>query len=86
MSLSTFKGDARISTRKRHKVLEHGFTSIEVQLLTHMAEGLKTPNIAREMGFHETTIETYKVRMFRKHKFKNSPHAVAFAIRNKIIN
>ena len=86
MSLSTFKGDARISTRKRHKVLEHGFTAIQVQLLTYMAEGLTTPQIASEMGFRESSIETYKFRMFRRHKFKNSPHAVAFAIRNKIIN
>lgn len=85
MSLSTFKGDARISTRKRHKVLEHGFTAIQVQLLTYMAEGLTTPQIAREMGFRESSIETYKTRMFRQHKFKNSPHAVAFAIRSGII-
>lgn len=85
MSLSTFKGDARISTRKRHKVLEHGFTAVQVQLLSCLADGMNTMQIADAMKLQHSTVETYKFRMFRKHKFRNSAQAVAFAIRNKII-
>lgn len=57
----------------------------ERMIIELMAKGLGTKQIAAQSGFSDTTVETYRNRMYKRLGVKNGCELVANAIRNGII-
>lgn len=57
----------------------------EIQLLSYLSYGLTTYDIAAILSLSEETIGTHRRNIMRKLDVCNIVHAVAFCIRNKII-
>jgi DNA-binding NarL/FixJ family response regulator len=57
----------------------------ERELLTAMAKGLTTKEIAEGLKMTEATIETYRARLIKKVKVLNTPALIAYAFRNGLL-
>ena len=82
MSLSTFgiKSDEKIYRREDEVV-----SAIERELLSLISQGFREYEIAEMMRLSDGTVQQTKFRMYKRLSLKNAAHAVAYAIRNKII-
>ncbi len=61
-------------------------TAKEIAIIQMMADGLSTKMMSRkDLGLHDTTIETYRYRILKKLKVRNSCECVAYALRNGLI-
>jgi two-component system response regulator DegU len=58
-------------------------TSREMQILSHIANGGKNKQIARELGISEQTIKNHVSAILRKLNANDRAHAVAMAVRNQ---
>jgi DNA-binding NarL/FixJ family response regulator len=57
----------------------------EINVLRLVAEGLDTAEIAEQLSYSERTIKNVLHAMLNRLQLKNRPHAVAFALRNRLI-
>lgn len=60
--------------------------SVDKEVLQLMAEGFNTKEIAALMSKPESTIETYRHRLYNRLGVRNGPHCIAYAFRNKILS
>ena len=60
-------------------------TSREKTILSLIGEGNSNKQIAKMLNLAECTITTYTINIFRKLNVNNRTHAVAIAIKNKLI-
>ena len=86
MSLSSFKGTTHYELKDRHRRRKGQLVGPrDIRLLHLMAEGLDIEQIAFCMGRSKAAIETQRSTLYRRLEVKNASHAVAYAIRNQII-
>lgn len=64
---------------------EAQFTKREKEIVSWLAEGLSTKQIADKLFITESTITNHRVNMLRKSNTVNVAQLVAYAIRNKVI-
>jgi DNA-binding NarL/FixJ family response regulator len=58
----------------------------ELQVLQHLADGLTTNAVARELFLSPATVRTYAEHAMRKLEADNRVHAVAIAMRLGLIS
>lgn len=59
---------------------------IDLEVLRHLADGLTQNKIAQVMHMKATWVDKRKFQLYMKLNVKNAPQAVAYAIRNKLID
>lgn len=60
-------------------------TDREVEVLTLVAQGQRTKEIADQLGISLKTVENHKQRLFRKLDVQNQAHAVSIAMRQGLL-
>jgi DNA-binding NarL/FixJ family response regulator len=80
----------RLDTMRREVLEPNGFTmsglsARERSLLRGLAEGLRTDEIATEIGCTERTVKTLLYQLMARHKLNTRSHAVAYALRAGIV-
>ncbi len=60
-------------------------TAKEIDVIKLMADGHSNKIIADLSGYQEGSVETVRVRIYKKLGVKNGYECVAYALRNKII-
>jgi DNA-binding NarL/FixJ family response regulator len=89
MGLSSFKGTEAynkimgIEPRQRRE--DGTLNEIELKILEHLSYGLTNLKIAELLNIKPSSVETYRIRICRRLGTVNTCHAIAFAIRTKII-
>jgi DNA-binding NarL/FixJ family response regulator len=68
-----------------HHPRTDSLTPRELEILGHIAAGLITREIAKELGVSLKTIENHKQRIFRKLGVQSQAHAVSIAIRRGLL-
>ena len=63
----------------RDSAAAHVLTARELEVLTLIARGLATHNIARELFVTPNTVRSHVARILDKLRARNRPHAVAIA-------
>jgi DNA-binding NarL/FixJ family response regulator len=63
----------------------HNLSSRDVEVLSLLADGCDTAEIARRLAYSEPTIKNVIQRLFENLNVRNRPHAVAVALRAGII-
>lgn len=58
---------------------------LATELITHLSNGLTTPEIAQAMRHTPSTIEGYRVKLLRKFNARNTPHLVRIAFESKLL-
>lgn len=77
--------------RLQHNVLDprglnlSGLSTRELSVLTMVADGMNTRDIATELCYSERTIKNILQDIMRRFGLKNRSHAVAFAVREGLI-
>lgn len=72
------RGKGRVKRRRR-------IVAQEVELLTHVSNGLKTPEIAKAMRHTPSTIESYRIKLMRRLKAKNTAHMVRIGFERNLL-
>jgi DNA-binding NarL/FixJ family response regulator len=67
--------------RSAHGITAGGLTLRETEVLTLLAEGRSTVEIATRLNYAERTIKNIIRELLERHKFSNRTQAVAYAIR-----
>lgn len=80
----------RLRTIERDVLYPRGLTASgleqrEADVLRMLADGLDTPEIARQLNFSERTVKNTIYGVIARHKLTNRAHAIAFAIRSGAI-
>jgi DNA-binding CsgD family transcriptional regulator len=57
----------------------------DVELVEMLAMGMCTKEIGTLLNLRDSTIETYRVRLMRKYKCKNSCHLVGYFYNHKLL-
>lgn len=57
----------------------------EKQIISLLAEGLTTKEIAVNLGLEITTVETYRVQLLRMHRVKNTAHLISQCYKTGIL-
>ena len=60
-------------------------SSRETETLNFVSQGMTTNDIAMQLNLSPETIETHRKNILRKLRVNNIVHAVAFGLRNKLI-
>ncbi len=63
----------------------HRLSARDIEVLRLLAEGCDTAEIAQRLAYSEPTIKNVIQRLFDQLKVRNRPHAVAVAMRARII-
>lgn len=61
------------------------FTKRDIEIVSHLACGLNTIQIAEKMRHTASTVETYRTRMLKKHGAKNSAQMVSIAYQRGVL-
>lgn len=78
MSLASFYTPVKKHYRKRSELV--GETDREI--LVMIANGLSTKQMVEQLGLVESTVDSFRVRMYRRIKVRNAPQAVAWGFKN----
>lgn len=60
-------------------------TAREVEVVTHMADGLTTAQIAETLGISKDTVECHRHNIIKKTGCRNAAHVVATFLRCAVI-
>lgn len=60
-------------------------TPREVEIVTHMADGLNTAEIAQTLGISKDTVECHRHNIIKKTGCRNAAHVVATFLRCSVI-
>lgn len=60
-------------------------TSVDKEIIRHLADGHTTKQIAELMKMTEPTTCTYRSRLFKKVGVINTAHLIAYAFKNRIL-
>lgn len=55
------------------------------EIITYMADGLSTKEIAIKLKHTVATIETYKHKIYKRLKARNAPHLVSMAYQEGVL-
>ena len=70
----------------RKNALSLAPTKLEIEMISLIASGMKSKEIAEVMRFTNQTVEDYRMRLCRKFGVKNSCQLVAHAFRKGLIS
>ena len=73
------------ATRERHAATRDSLTAREREVLTLVAEGLRTRDIANALSLSQKTIEKHRANMMRKLNLRTAAAAAAYAIANGLV-
>lgn len=62
------------------------FTDRQIEILQAMSHGMMTNDIAKKIGISADTVKQHKHVIYERMGVKTAAHAVAVALRDKIIN
>lgn len=60
-------------------------TDREQEVLELICKGMSNPEISKQLGLSQRTIDGHRARLFEKTGAKNAPHLVMFAIKNGLV-
>ena len=75
----------KVGARLAQNLPRHGLTPREVEVLSHVAAGLRNKEIAYQLELSETTVQTHVKRILEKLEVADRTHAVTTALRRGII-
>jgi DNA-binding NarL/FixJ family response regulator len=65
--------------------LHEGLSDREYQIMTMLASGKSTKEIAHELSLGMPTVSTYRFRILLKMKLKNNAELISYAIKNNLL-
>lgn len=65
--------------------LHEGLSDREYQIMTMLASGKSTKEIAQELSLGMPTVSTYRFRILLKMKLKNNAELISYAIKNNLL-
>lgn len=61
------------------------FTPRDIEMVTYLAEGMDTQEIATAMKHTWSTAQTYRTRLLKKHHARSAAHLVSIAYKRGIL-
>lgn len=78
-----------INTTKLHKKAsaktDVKLSERELEVLEMICKGFSNPEISKELGLSQRTIDGHRARLFEKTGAKNAPNLVMFAVKNGLV-